>query len=87
MLSYLKIVIHFSPSLPPFSFLMGPVDPSVQNPGKNTVYKADLTKKKKRKGDSNRKKNALQSLSFPFSYCHTHKVSTRWFSGCLVDEK
>ena len=26
---------HFSPSWPPFSFSMGPVDPRVENPGKN----------------------------------------------------
>ena len=33
---YLKIVTPFSPSWPPFSFSMGHVDPSVENPGKNT---------------------------------------------------
>ena len=32
---YLKIVTRFSPSWPPFSFSMGPVDPRVENPGKN----------------------------------------------------
>ena len=29
---------RFSPSWPPFSFSMGPVDPSVENPGKNTDW-------------------------------------------------
>ena len=43
----LKIVIGFSPSLPPFSVFMGPVHPSVQNPGKNTEYNADIAKKRK----------------------------------------
>ena len=33
-----KIVKHFSPSWPPFSFFMGPVDLSVWNPGQNTVF-------------------------------------------------
>ena len=28
---------RFSPSWPPFSFSMGPVDPRVENPGKNTA--------------------------------------------------
>ena len=77
-------MIRFSPSLPPFSFLVAPVNPSVQNPGKNTVYKADFIQKREIVTE---KKSALQCLSFPFSYCHTHKVSTRWVSGCPVDEK
>ena len=34
---YLKIVTRFSPSWPPFSFSMGPMDPRVENPGKNTA--------------------------------------------------
>ena len=34
---YLKIVTCFSPSWPPFSFSMGPVDPSVENPGTNNT--------------------------------------------------
>ena len=33
-----KIVTHFSPSWPPFSFFMGPVDLSVWNPGQNTAF-------------------------------------------------
>ena len=35
--TFFKIVTHFSPSWPPFSFLMGPVNPRVESPGKNTV--------------------------------------------------
>ena len=35
-LLYLKVVTRFSPSRSPFSFSVGPVDPSVQNPGNNT---------------------------------------------------
>ena len=33
-----KIVTHFSPSWPPFSFFVGPVDLCVWNPGQNTVF-------------------------------------------------
>ena len=66
---------------------MGPVHPSVQNPGKNTEYNADIAKKRKGRDIVTEKKSALQCLSFPFSYCHTHKVSTRWVSGFPVDEK
>ena len=40
-------MIGFSPSLPPFSFFMGPVHSSVQNRGKNTEYNADIAKKEK----------------------------------------
>ena len=43
-----KIVTHFSPSWPPFSFSsMGLVDPSVENSGKNTVtlYNVQLSGK------------------------------------------
>lgn len=35
---YLKIMVRFSPSWPPFSFSMGPEDTSVENPGKNTDW-------------------------------------------------
>ena len=35
---YSYTVTRFSPSWPPFSFSMGPVDPSVENPGKNSAF-------------------------------------------------
>ena len=35
---YSYTVTCFSPSLPPFSFSMGPVDPSVENPGKALLF-------------------------------------------------
>ena len=35
---YSYTVNRFSPSWPPLSFSMGPVDPSVENPGKNTAF-------------------------------------------------
>ena len=35
---HLKIVSRFSPSWPPLSFSMGPVDPSVENPDNNTEH-------------------------------------------------
>ena len=35
---YSYTATRFSPSWPPFSFSMGPVDPSVENPGKNTAF-------------------------------------------------
>ena len=38
---YPNIVTLFSPSWSPFSFsikIMGPVDPSVENPAKNTLF-------------------------------------------------
>ena len=34
----LMSVTRFSPSWPLFRFLMGPMDPSVEDPGKNTAF-------------------------------------------------
>ena len=37
---YSYTVTRFSPLWPPFSFSVGPVDPSVENPGKNIAFLA-----------------------------------------------